>query len=160
MIDPKELPEHLQRRYGVTASRWRAMATGVVLTGMLLGGLGFIILRHSSPTLASRLDAFKVTSDHQISVQFTVDRKIGQTSYCVIRAQDLRRTDVGYAIVAAPNGTGQVTMVYSLNTYKPAVLAEVLGCATQVKQRVPAPNFPPGVKIPTQLAPGVAPSAQ
>jgi len=160
MINPQELPEHLQRRYGVRQSRWRATVTGIVLTGMLLGGLGFIVLQHKNPTLAWRLDAFKVQSATQVFVKFTVDRQNGKTSYCVLRAQDDRRADVGYATVAVPLGQGQVTMVYPLVTESQAVLAEVLGCATQTQQHVPGPNFPPGVKIPAQPSPGVAPNGQ
>lgn len=160
MINPQNLPEHLQRRYGVRASRWRATVTGIVLTGLLLGGLGFIVLRHKNPTLAWRLDAFKVQSANEVAVKFTVDRHSGATSYCVIRAQDDRRADVGYATVAAPQGQGQLTMVYPLATDSLAVLAEVLGCSTQIQQRVPGPNFPPGVKIPAQPSPGVAPIGQ
>jgi len=38
-------------------------------------------------------------------------------------------------------------------------LAEVLGCSNSQNMRVPPANFPPGVKIPEQVAPGVAPTS-
>ena len=80
-------------------------------------------------------------------------------AYCVLRAQDQRKTDVGYATLTLPAGEKRFDVTYGLKTESRAVLAQILGCSNTLPVRVPPPNFPPGVVIPAQDPPGVAPSA-
>ena len=132
---------------------------GILIAAAVSGGLAFANFKQQNPSVSSQLLAFEVTSPTQVSVTWEVSRGTQSTTYCVLRAQDIRRTDVGYAIVTIPAGTAYEQPTYSLTTNGEAVLAQVLGCANSIQMRVPPPDFPPGVKIPEQVAPGVAPTS-
>jgi len=157
MTDHVQLPEHLRARYGQTNSRWQGfIATSLVVTA-ILGLIGFTQYRIANPSVEGELVAFKVISPTQIDVRWKVQRKQDQVIYCAIRAQDIRKTDVGYAIVRVAPGAKIGQARYSLTTNGIAVLGEVLGCGASAKLRVPPANFPPGVQIPEQKPPGFAP---
>lgn len=129
-----------------------------ILVALSIAGLiGFTQYRVANPSIEGELVAFKVISAQQIDVSWKVQRKENQKIFCAIRAQDIRKTDVGYAIVPVAAGAKISQVSYSLTTNGSAVLAEVLGCGATEKLRVPPPNFPPGVQIPRQNAPGFAP---
>jgi hypothetical protein len=128
-----------------------------VIGAALWGGWHY---KQSHQIVSSRLNAFTVISDQQVSITAEVSRPANTTTYCVLRAQDANRVDVGYATVTVPAGQATVAFSYPLNTESLAVVAEVLNCSATLPMRVPAPNFPPGVKIPSQPLPGVAPSAK
>jgi hypothetical protein len=102
---------------------------------------------------------FEIVSPTQVNVTWELARGPELTTYCVVRAQDISRTDVGYATVTVAGGSDYEQITYPLTTNGQAVLAEVLGCSNSQNMRVPPANFPPGVKIPEQVAPGVAPTS-
>lgn len=147
----------MQLRYGVRKSRFVPIVVGLLIMCSVAGALFFKENSAKHPIVSSRLLAFKVESNTQVSVSFEVSRGTDQKTYCVIRAQDKRRADVGYATLAFPSGASYFKTTYVLQTESLAVLAEVLNCSSSKVMRVPPPNFPPGVKIPAQLPPGVAP---
>ena len=159
MRNQTEIPQHLHLRYGVRPRRVAPILIGILIAAMVSGGLAFANYRQHNPSVSSQLLAFEVTSPSQVLVTWEVSRGSQLTTFCVIRAQDIRRTDVGYAIVEIMAGTDYEQVTYPLTTNGEAVLAEVLGCASSTQMRVPPPDFPPGVKIPEQVAPGVAPSS-
>ena len=159
MGNDSNLPQHLHLRYGVRPRRIAPIFIGVLIAGVVSGGLGFANYRQQNPSVSSQLLAFEVTSPSQVLVTWEVSRGSQLATYCVLRAQDIRRTDVGYAIVTIAPGTDYEQLTYPLTTNGEAVLAQVLGCASSVTMRVPPPDFPPGVKIPDQIAPGVAPTS-
>ena len=157
MTNPANLPEHLQARYGVTNSRWPQQLGKLLVVMAIIGLIGFTQYRNANPNIEGELVAFKVVSSQQVDVSWKVQRKQGQKIYCAIRAQDIHKTDVGYAIVQVAPGDKVGQISYPLATNGMAVLAEVLGCGATQKLRVPPSNFPPGVQIPKQNPPGFAP---
>ena len=159
MQKDSELPEHLRQRYGIRRRRVVPVLVGVLIAGVISGSLAYASFRQQNPSVSAQLLAFEVTSPNQVNVTWEVARGAELTTYCVIRAQDEQRTDVGYAIVTVAGGTDYEQITYPLATNGLAVLAEVLGCSNSKEMRVPPADFPPGVKIPDQPAPGVAPTA-
>lgn len=159
MRNQTEIPQHLHLRYGVRPRRVAPILIGILIAATVSGGLAFANYRQQNPSVSSQLLAFEVTSPSQVLVTWEVSRGSQLTTFCVIRAQDIRRTDVGYAIVEIAPGSDYQQVTYPLTTDSEAVLAEVLGCASSAQMRVPPPDFPPGVKIPEQVAPGVAPTS-
>jgi hypothetical protein len=158
MTEHDKIPEHLRARYGLTDSQWpQRLATSLVVLA-ILGLIGFTQYRVNNPSIQGELLAFKVVSNEQIDVSWKVQRKQNQEIYCALRAQDIHKTDVGYAIVRIPPGDKISQAKYSLTTNGTAVLAEVLGCGATKQLRVPPANFPPGVQIPEQKSPGFTPT--
>ncbi len=158
MTEHVQIPEHLRARYGLNNSQWRQrLATSLVVIA-ILALIVFTQYRVANPSIEGELVAFKVVSAKQIDVSWKVQRKQGQEIYCAIRAQDIHKTDVGYAIVRLPPGEKIGQAKYSLTTNGTAVLAEVLGCGATKQLRVPPANFPPGVQIPEQKLPGFTPT--
>ncbi|MEI7442026.1 MAG: DUF4307 domain-containing protein [Actinomycetes bacterium] len=157
MTEHVQLPEHLHARYGLTISRWPQRVASSLVVLAILGLIGFTQYRAANPSIEGELVAFKVISSTQIDVSWKVQRKQGQEIYCAIRAQDIHKTDVGYAIVRLAPGEKISQAQYSVTTNGSAVLAEVLGCGATKQLRVPPANFPPGVQIPEQKSPGFTP---
>jgi hypothetical protein len=159
MANKTDLPAHLQLRYGVRRRRIVPVLIGVLIAGVVSGSLAYATFRQQNPSISSQLLAFEVVTPTQVNVTWELARGPELTTYCVIRAQDEARTDVGYATVAVAGGSDYEQITYPLTTNGLAVLAEVLGCSNSKTIRVPPANFPPGVKIPEQVAPGVAPTS-
>jgi hypothetical protein len=160
MSNRNELSPEMQARYGTSrrkATPYLVSLLVLIVAATLWGGWHY---KQSHQIVSSRLNAFTVISDHQVSVTTEVSRPENTTTYCVLRAQNADHVDVGYATVTVPAGQRTVTFSYPLNTESRAVLAEVLNCSATLSMRVPPPDFPPGVKIPSQPLPGVAPSAK
>lgn len=147
----------MQLRYGVRKSRFVPIVIGILIICSVAGAFYLKGQLTKNPIVSSRLLAFKVESNTQVSVNFEVSRGTNQKTYCVVRAQDENRADVGYATLTFAAGPSYFKTTYALQTESRAVLAEVLNCSNSQVMRVPPPNFPPGVKIPEQLPPGVAP---
>ena len=159
MRNQTEIPQHLHARYGVRKRRTAPILIGILIAAVVSAGLAFANFRQQNPSISAQLLAFEVTSPSQVLVTWEVSRGPQLDTYCVLRAQDIRRTDVGYATVRIAAGTDYEQLTYALATNGEAVLAQVLGCANSAQMRVPPPDFPPGVKIPEQVAPGVATSS-
>lgn len=138
-------------------SRWPQRIGTILVVLALIGLISFTQYRNANPNVDGELVAFKVVSTQQVDVRWKVQRKEGQVIFCALRAQDIHKTDVGYAIVRLSPGPKIGQETYSLTTNGTAVLAEVLGCGPTKQLRVPPANFPPGVQIPGQNPPGFAP---
>lgn len=159
MPNNTNLPAHIELRYGVRRRRVVPVLIGILIASVVSGSLAYATFRQQNPSISAQLLTFEVISPTQVNVTWELARGPELTSYCVVRAQDVFRTDVGYAIVTVPGGTDYEQITYPLTTNGQAVLAEVLGCSNSQVLRVPPANFPPGVKIPEQVAPGVAPTS-
>lgn len=159
MPNNTNLPAHIELRYGVRRRRVVPVLIGILIASVVSGSLAYATFRQQNPSISAQLLTFEVISPTQVNVTWEMARGPELTSYCVVRAQDVFRTDVGYAIVTVPGGTDYEQITYPLTTNGQAVLAEVLGCSNSQVLRVPPANFPPGVKIPEQVAPGVAPTS-
>lgn len=157
MSNHVDLPPHLQKRYGVHKSAWWAYVTILLLVASLLGLVIYTNYRSVKPSIAGELTTFTVTKG-AVQINWKIQRPAGKTIYCAIRAQDRAKTDVGYAIVEIAGQNDQEIVTYELRTNGKAVLAEVLGCGPTQNLRVPPANFPPGLQIPDQPWPGIAPT--
>jgi len=156
-IDGRSLAPHLQARYGVRRTPWWGYAVIGLVVIAFVGALAYVAYNLLAPGLQPKLLAWKVEGRDRVDVTFEVRRSAEADVYCVIRAQDESRTDVGYATVALPRGTTYVQETYPLRTISPAFVVELLGCeAGQPPVRIPPPQFPPGVVPPEQ--PWTAPS--
>jgi len=158
MTNPEQLPPHLQARYGISRGRSTAFFFGILIAVLVLVSVAYAYYRTKNPEISARLQSFSVISDELVLVDWQVNRVKNQTIYCVIRAQDDQHRDVGYATFAIDGKSEASHFTYGLATTGRAVLTEILGCATSPVMRVPPANFPPGVKIPNQSPPGVAPT--
>ncbi len=159
MPNDSNLPAHIQLRYGVRRRRLVPVLVGILIAGVVSGSLAYATFRQQNPSISSQLLTFEVVSPTQVNVTWELARGPELSTYCVVRAQDISRTDVGYATVTVAGGSDYEQITYPLTTNGQAVLAEVLGCSNSQNMRVPPANFPPGVKIPEQVAPGVAPTS-
>ena len=152
-------PSHIQIRYGVRRRRVVPFLIGILFAGVLTGILAYAAYRQQNPSISQRLLTFEIISPTQVNVTWELSRGPVLATYCVIRAQDAASTDVGYATVTIAGGSDYEQITYSLTTNGQTFAAEVLGCSNSPEMRVPPANFPPGVKIPQQVAPGVAPTS-
>jgi len=157
MTNLADLPPHLQARYGYHKPRFRKQLAAAFAVFLLLGPVAYSVYRAHNPTFNGELTAFKVVSAQRVDVYWKLQRPENVATYCVLRAQDIRKTDVGYATVRINAGPALLQTSYALATNGQAVLAEVLACSGNDQMRVPPANFPPGVQIPPQQSPGVAP---
>ena len=160
MIDLAKQPQHIQERYGyrVVNPRLRMLMTMVGTAAIAIAAAAYFNHRATATTFS--LTTFTITSEATVDMKWQIARPENEVTYCVIRAQNKQRSDVGYATVEIAAGAPVADFEYTLRTESSAVLAEILGCGSSPQLRVPTPNFPPGAKIPAQDAPGVAPSVQ
>lgn len=156
MSSHHELSPAMQERYGIQRSSKPKFLLTMIL--ILAFGVVFYLWRITQPPVVGELEKFVISSAHEVQITFRVTRQDNAVAYCVLRAQDKRKTDVGYATLTFPTGSKRFAVTYNLKTESRAVLAQVLGCSDTLPVRVPPPNFPPGVVIPAQEPPGVAPS--
>ena len=159
MQNESEWPEHIKQRYGLTKKSKLPIFIGLLVASIVGLGLGMANYRQVNPALDWYILAFDVQSDKRVIVDWQIARLEDRDTYCVVRAQNELRQDVGYATVLIPAGDAKMNVSYGLNTESLAVLAEVLGCAYDKQMRVPSADFPPGVKIPAQDPPGFAPTS-
>lgn len=159
MQNESDWPLHIKQRYGLTKKSKLPLLLGIVLAAIVGLGLGLANYRQVSPAIDWYLLSFDVQSDKRVTIEWQVARQENKETYCVVRAQNDKRQDVGYATVLIPAGEAKTTVQYGLNTESLAVLVEVLGCANDKEMRVPPADFPPGVKIPAQDPPGFAPTS-
>lgn len=151
MVDLRDLPPHLQVRYGVRSTpRWQ-VALAILVVASFVGAIAWVAYTIGRPQIQYQLLLFNDIGSDRVDITFEVRRGAGQDVYCVLRAQDARRIDVGYAQTAIPRGTTYAQETYRMRVLAPATFVEVLGCeAGGPPTRVPPPQFPPGVAPPPQ----------
>ena len=150
-VDGRTLPPDLQARYGIGRRSWLPLLAGVIGAAAFVAALAFVTFNLVSPKVTYTLLAWNDISADRVDVTFDMRRAEDWDVYCVIRAQDESRIDVGYAVVGIPRGTSYEQITYPLRTLAPAFVVEVLACeAGQPPTRVVPPQFPPGVVPPEQ----------
>lgn len=140
----------MRERYGMDRrpiGRWITVAVIVVA---FAGALFFVGTNVTQNPVEFRLVSWEVKGPDHVDVRISVDRPAEGTVTCVIRAQDSRRIDLGYAVVDIPAGEGGVLVDYPLATLTDAYTVELLGCAVDAEPGVSPPQFPPGVVPPEQ----------
>lgn len=151
VIDLRTLPPHLQARYGVGRRSGWAWVWGGLAVAVFVLAIAFVAFQLAAPKIDGKLLAWDDSADDHVRVTFEVARPDGETAYCVVRAQDSSRVDVGYAVVEVPAGPGYAQTTYALRTIAPAYVVELLGCGPDnPPARVPPEQFPPGVVPPDQ----------
>lgn len=150
-IDLRTLSPALQARYGVRRRSPWAIVWAVIAALVFIAALGFVAFTLAAPKIDGTLLAWNDDAADHVSVTFEVNRPQGETAYCVIRAQDSTRADVGYAVVEIPAGENYRQVTYALRTIAPAFVVDLLGCGPDnPPARIPGPQFPPGVVQPEQ----------
>lgn len=156
MSNPNDWPPHIQQRYGIRRTRLVPSILGVALAAAIAGGLAIAQSHNISKSSSIQLLGFTIDSDTAATVKWELTRDVTGETFCALRAQNIDRIDVGYAVVAIPAGEKRIGMSYTIATESRAVTVEVLGCGPDQKLRVPPANFPPGVTAPDQAPPAVA----
>jgi hypothetical protein len=150
-IDGRSLPPDLQARYGVGRRSRLPLIAGLIGIAAFIAALAFVTFNLVSPKVTYELLAWNDIAADRVDVTFDVRRSQEWDVYCVLRAQDESRTDVGYAVVGLPRGTSYEQVTYPLRTLAPAFVVEVLACeAGAPPERVVPPQVPPGVVPPEQ----------
>ena len=150
-IDGRNLPPDLQARDGVGRRSRFPQIAGLIGIAAFIAALAFVTFNLVSPKVTYKLLAWNDVAADRVDVTFDVRRSQEWDVYCVLRAQDESRTDVGYAVVGIPRGTSYEQVTYPLRTLAPAFVVEVLACeAGAPPERVVPPQFPPGVVPPEQ----------
>jgi hypothetical protein len=151
-IPLEDLSPAMRERYGIRPTPWW-FYTGVgVLIAAFIAATGWVGYQLSAGAgLQYDVLSWRVVSPDRTDITFEVTRSSEADVYCVIRAQDETRADVGYAIAVLPRGTTYVQETYSLRTLAPAFVIEVLACEVGgPPERVIPPQFPQGVVPPDQ----------
>jgi hypothetical protein len=139
----------MRQRYGLDrrpVGRWIALT---VLGVAFVGALVFVAIGVTSNPVDSRLLTWQVVGPDRIDLTFQVKRPASAEVTCVLRAQDDKRVDVGYATVTVAPGDSEL-VDYRLRTIAPASTVELLGCSVDGAPSVAPPQFPPGVVPPEQ----------
>lgn len=155
--DPSTWPEHIRQRYGITSRRSR---TPLVIVGVVILFMSPLLARYAWRSGTEQgvltMTRYEVESPTSVLLEFSYPGR-ERGFICAVRAQDTERADVGYAYIPLPAGP-QRLWEYRLTTVGRAALASVLACQPgAVPTRLPAPQFPPGVKPPAQPPPGLTP---
>ena len=140
-----QLSPEMQARYGMDRKPRAALFFGALVAVGFVVTLVWITIGMGSQSVQFRLLAWETKAPDRVDVIFEVRNTTDADVVCIIRAQDERRVDLGYAEVLIPGGQEYVSMTYRLRTLAPAFTAELLGCSSGERPRVPGPQFPPGV---------------
>ena len=141
----------MQARYGLDrrpVGRWIGVG---VLVATFAAALAWVAVAVTASAVQSRMISWDDVAADRVNITFEMERRNpADEVQCVLRAQDQKRIDVGYAIVVVPAGEARVSTTYALRTLAPAYTAELLGCSVGTVSGVPQPQFPPGVVPPEQ----------
>lgn len=139
--------EMLRRRYGLDRSPWPRRSAVAVAVIAYLGAAVFagVMLSRGAGIEGSAL-AWRAGPE-SVSVDVQLRGTSATPVVCVVKAQDVSSTDIGYRefrFATAPR-----TETVELPTLFRASSVSVPGCAPEGQPLgVPPPDFPPGVAIP------------
>ena len=158
--DPATWPEHIQRRYGLPPRRRRGVLIVLIVTALFTAPLlAQFAWRSGTEQGVLTMPSHEVISDSTVRLRLNYAGR-DRAFVCAVRAQDYDRQDVGYAYLQLPPGAAR-TWEYPLRTRHRTVLAAVVACQPGLDPtRLPAPQFPPGVKPPEQQPPGFTPRVE
>lgn len=151
-IPARNLSPAMRERYGIRPTPWWFYAGVGAVIAAFIAATGWVGYQLSAGAgLQYEVLSWRVVAPDRTDITFEVTRADNADVYCVIRAQDETRADVGYAIAVLPRGTTYVQETYSLRTLAPAFVIEVLACEVGgPPERVIPPQFPQGVVPPDQ----------
>jgi hypothetical protein len=99
-----------------------------VLIALVLGWVLWVGLYTANPAIRATVVAYKVTSDHAVTVQFDVTKDRERAGTCVIRARDRSGAEVGRREVTIPAGTRKTSLTEELATSGRPVSGEIRDC--------------------------------
>ena len=140
----------MRTRYGLDRRRLSPLVVGVIIVVAFLAAVAFAGIMSVRDNVDYQLIRWTVVGPDRADATFDVTRNGADEVVCILRAQDSKRIDVGYAEIVLPPGEATVTIDYSLRTVAPAYTVEVLACERPGELRVPGPQFPPGIAVPEQ----------
>lgn len=157
--DPRTWPADIQQRYGLPARPRRGLWIVLVVVVLFTSPLAVrFAWRSGTEQGVLTMPTHAVISDSVVRLQLSYPGR-DRDFICAVRGQDYDRQDVGYAYLPLPAGPAR-NWEYTLRTRQRAVTASVIACQPGTDpDRLPAPQFPPGVKPPDQAPPGFAPRA-
>jgi len=140
VTDPRQQPRpdaertDLATRYGRTG-RPRRRPLLLVLAGVLalagLGWLTWVAVVHSTPTVASRLIGFEVTSPSSVTATIEVERTDDVAASCRLQAKASDFSVVGEVTVAvAADAPRRQFVTTALTTQRGATSVNLIGCTT------------------------------
>ena len=149
-FSPDQLSPEMRQRYGLERRRVSPVVVAVIVVVVFLGAVAFAGIMAVRDNVEFQLIRWSVVAPDRADATFDVSRNGADEVVCILRAQDSKRIDVGYAEIVIPPGDDVVTIDYSLRTVAPAYAVEVLACERPGELRVPGPQFPPGIAVPEQ----------
>ncbi len=128
----------LEQRYRGPSRASRAVAL-VAVVAMVASGVGFVgwsVFFHSTPEVTSRLTAFRIVDEHEVTADIAVARTSQFTeASCRLRAIADDHTVVGEVNVPVVDGLEQRSMRVPIRTERRATTVELVGCTTPGQPR-------------------------
>ncbi len=123
-----EAPFSYDDRYGVRPrSKWQIPAIVFALLGITW--LIWAGLHHANPPYRSTLISFSITSEKEISIRYSLERRVAQTPFtCTLVARDIDKNVVGQIDEVIPAGKSKSERITLIPTRGPAVNADVVRC--------------------------------
>jgi len=122
----------LDERYGrrSQASRNRATLLAVVGVAALVAATTLVFAwNRSGPQLQVSVGAYRVVSDEETTVTFSVSKDVGVAAVCRVVAEDRSGTVVGSLDEPIPADQAQVSRTVTLRTRGRAVVGTIDSCA-------------------------------
>jgi len=115
-------------RYGVrSGNRWVVPAIFFTITGITW--LLWAGLHHANPDIRSSLISYSITSDHEISVRYSLLRADKDRAViCTLIVRDFDKNVVGQIDDEIAPGLAALERTVSVPSRGPAVNGDVLGC--------------------------------
>ncbi len=134
---PPSLPED---RYGTAESGSGAMGKVVagiliLLVAAILVASGVTIYRlNATPSITSEVIGVEVVDDELVRLSMTVSRdEPGEAAYCIVRAQDQSKGELGRReVYVPPSENGVIQIDTAVATTARAFIADVYGCGNDV----------------------------
>ena len=125
-------------RYGsartALTSRTVAVFLTVLVVALLVAG-GFTMVRlNETPDISGEIMQMSIVDDERVEIALTVNRdEPGTPAYCIVRAQDQSKGEVGRReVYLPPSDQERVRVDLPLAVWGPAVEADVYGCGSDV----------------------------
>jgi hypothetical protein len=128
----------LEQRYRGPSRAARVVAL-VAVVAMAVSGVGIVgwsVFFHSTPEVTSRLTAFRIVDDHEVTADIAVARDSQFTeATCLLRAVADDHTVVGEVSVPVVDGLEQRSLRVPIRTERRATGVELVGCTTPGQTR-------------------------
>jgi hypothetical protein len=128
----------LEQRYRGPSRTARVVAL-VAIVAMVASGIGLVgwsVFFHSTPEVTSRLTAFRIVDDHEVTADIAVARESQFTeATCRLRAVADDHTVVGEVSVPVVDGPAQRSLRVPIRTERRATGVELVGCTTSDQSR-------------------------